>query len=234
MSSNKLKLKDAYYFPHYVGARDDRKIKRVRKDLGIEGYGIFFMTLEKLREESSLKYPMHDVDLLADDFGTSEAKLKTVICNYELFKIEKGENGEVFFSPRQMQYLEPFFEKKERARLAGIKSGEVRRKKQIEDIKRLSQTNSSEHLLNECSTNDEQLINKVIKKIEKDIAIFSNLEKQNLTAQAITKIDLDNLGLSQLSKEYLKNNKLSEVINFSIDNKEYLFQQLFKIHKGQK
>jgi hypothetical protein len=41
--------KDAYYFPHFYNARHDRKIKRLRKDLGIEGYGIFFMLLEVLR-----------------------------------------------------------------------------------------------------------------------------------------------------------------------------------------
>jgi len=29
--------KDAYYFPHFANARHDRKLRRVRKELGIEG-----------------------------------------------------------------------------------------------------------------------------------------------------------------------------------------------------
>ncbi len=226
MSVDKLKLKDAYYFPHYVGARDDRKIRRVRKDLGIEGYGIYFMTLEKLREESSLKYPMHDVDLLADDFGTSEAKLRTVICNYELFQIEKGENGEVFFSPRQIQYLEPFFEKKERARLAGIKSGEVRRKKQIEAINRLSLFDSTEHLLKKSSTNDEQLINKVIKKIKEDVKKLARLS--SLSSTEISKIDISKLKLSQSTLNYIKQNTLSVTVNNAFDHENYLLEEIIK------
>ena len=30
--------KDAFYFPHFSNARNDRKLRRVRKELGIEGY----------------------------------------------------------------------------------------------------------------------------------------------------------------------------------------------------
>ena len=98
--------KDAYYFPHFCNAKNDRKILRVRKELGIEGYGIFFMLLEILRDQTDFKYPIDDVDLLADDFGTSEQKVRTVICNYNLFKVDKKEK---FFSPKLILYLHPFF-----------------------------------------------------------------------------------------------------------------------------
>ena len=107
--------KDAYYFPHFCNARSDRKIKRLKKDLGIEGYGIYFMTLEVLREQTDFKYPMSDVDLLADEFGTSEAKLQAVINSYELFNVDLDNN---FFSPKLMLYLQPYIEKSERARVA--------------------------------------------------------------------------------------------------------------------
>ena len=39
-------MKEGYYFPHFQDARRDIKILRVRRDLGIEGYGIYFMILE--------------------------------------------------------------------------------------------------------------------------------------------------------------------------------------------
>ena len=87
--------KDAYYFPHFCNARHDRKLKRVQKELGIEGYGIYFMLLEVLREQDGFKYPLDDVDLLADEFGTSEQKVNIVICNYKLFDIDETKN---FFS----------------------------------------------------------------------------------------------------------------------------------------
>lgn len=107
--------KDAYYFPHFCNARHDRKITRLRKELGIEGYGIFFMLLEVLRDQTDLKYPMSDIDLLADEFGTSEQKLKAVICGYDLFNIDENEK---FFSAKLILYLQPYFERSEHARIA--------------------------------------------------------------------------------------------------------------------
>ena len=73
-------MKDAYYFPHFCTARNDRKVKRLRKELGVEGYGIFFMLLEVLREQTDFKFPTEDIDLLADEFNTSEQKNKN--CYY--------------------------------------------------------------------------------------------------------------------------------------------------------
>ena len=114
---NKHAQKDAYYFPHFSNARHDRKVKRVIKELGVEGYGIYFMLLEVLREQTTLCYPMSDIDLLADEFGTSEQKVRTVICNYCLFDVTKDE---MFFSPKQIEYLQPYFEKSQRARNAAL------------------------------------------------------------------------------------------------------------------
>ena len=105
------------YFPHFVGSRHDRKIKRVRKQLGLEGYGIFFMLLEVLREQSDLRYPIEDIDLLADEFDTSEQKIRVVICNYGLFEIDQNE---LFFSPKQIEYLQPYFAKSKRAKHAAL------------------------------------------------------------------------------------------------------------------
>ena len=145
-------MKQAYYFPHYIGARNDRKIKRVRKDLGTEGYALYFMTLEILREEENLKFPLNDIDILSDDFGTSDAKLKVLILNYDLFEIENTKNGEIFFSPKQIQYLEPYFRQREQRKLAGIASGKSRRKKAEQ--------------LNGRLTDVEQLTNKLSKKVK--------------------------------------------------------------------
>jgi hypothetical protein len=115
--------KDAYYFPHFSNARTDRRLKRVRKQLGIEGYGIYFMLLETLREQTGFKYPVEDIDLLADEFGTSEEKARAVVSNFGLFEIDENEE---FFSPKMLEYLEPYLENKERKRLGGIKGNLLR------------------------------------------------------------------------------------------------------------
>jgi hypothetical protein len=115
--------KDAYYFPHFSNARHDRKLKRVIKDLGIEGYGIYFMILEVLRDQQDFKYPMVDLDLLADEFGTSESKVLVVVNNYDLFTIDSDEK---FFSPKMLAYLEPYFRMREQRKLAGKASADKR------------------------------------------------------------------------------------------------------------
>lgn len=115
--------KEAFYFPHFCNARHDRKIRRLRKELGVEGYGIYFMLLETLREQQDLMYPLEDLDLLAEEFGVSEAKIRTTICNYQLFEVDLEQK---FFSPKMLVYLEPYFKMKEQRKLAGKASAEKR------------------------------------------------------------------------------------------------------------
>jgi len=115
--------KEAFYFPHFCNARHDRKIRRLRRELGVEGYGIYFMLLETLREQQDLMYPMDDLDLLSDEFGVSEAKIRTTICNYELFEVDEVQK---FFSPKMLVYLEPYFRMKEQRKMAGKASAEKR------------------------------------------------------------------------------------------------------------
>jgi hypothetical protein len=110
--------KDAFYFPHFANARHDRKLKRVQKELGLEGYAIYFQLLEILREQLDFKYPLSDIDLLADEMGTSEPKVKAVIGNYDLFTLDEEDN---FFSIKQLYYLQPYIEKTQRARIAANK-----------------------------------------------------------------------------------------------------------------
>lgn len=115
--------KEAFYFPHFCNARHDRKIRRLRKELGVEGYGIYFMLLETLREQQDLMYPLSDLDLLAEEFGVSEAKIQVTVNNYELFEIDQERK---FFSPKMLVYLEPYFRMKAQRKLAGQRSAEAR------------------------------------------------------------------------------------------------------------
>ena len=90
----------------------------MEKELGLESYAIYFKLLEILREQIDFKYPLADLDLLADEIGTSEQKIKVVISNYELFVFDEDNK---FFSIKQIYYLQPYIEKTERARLAAKK-----------------------------------------------------------------------------------------------------------------
>lgn len=116
--------KEGFYFPHFSNARHDRKIRRLRLELGIEGYGIYFMLLETLRDQHDLSYPLEDLDLLADEFGTSEQKVRVVVCNYNLFDVDEEQK---FFSPKLLLYLEPYFRSKQQRIEAG-KASALKRK----------------------------------------------------------------------------------------------------------
>ena len=155
------------HFPHSLNARNDRKIKKGRLQLGIEFVGIYWMTLEVLAGEKDFKYPLDDIDILADDFGTSIQKVKLVIYEYDLFNIDPEGR---FFSPAQIKALKPYLDKVEHYRLMGKKSGLARKKKmqeQILELEKFSQNDSSELGSNTGSTYAEQLTNTTNKLINK-------------------------------------------------------------------
>jgi len=141
--------KEAFYFPHFCNARHDRKIRRLRKDLGVEGYGIYFMLLETLREQQDFMYPLQDLDLLAEEFGVTEAKIKVTVCNYELFEIDEEEK---FFSPKMLIYLEPYFRMKEQRKLAGKASADKRNLNDRSTTVQQSKVNESK--VNESKINE--------------------------------------------------------------------------------
>lgn len=104
-----------YYFPHYIGARNDNKILKLRRVLGLEGYAIYFMLLEVLREQNDFKYPIHGISELEFEFRVSKEKISTVVFDYELFTVDKQKR---FFSPKLIEYLQPYLDKVERAKAA--------------------------------------------------------------------------------------------------------------------
>ena len=145
--------KEAFYFPHFCNARHDRKIRRLRKELGTEGYGIYFMLLETLREQQDLMYPLEDLDLLAEEFNVSEAKVRVAICNYGLFEIDEEQK---FFSPKMLIYLEPYFKMKEQRKIAGQKSAEKRKLLEIPTTvqRPFNDRSTNERKVNESKVNE--------------------------------------------------------------------------------
>ena len=109
--------KDAYYFPHFSNARNDAKLVKLRRVMGIEGYGIYFLLLEILREQTNFRLPINTLEDLAYEWHTSKEKLIAVVTNFDLFEII----DETFISTKLIMYLQPYIEKSERARIAANK-----------------------------------------------------------------------------------------------------------------
>ena len=98
--------KDAYYFPHDSNAKDDPKCVLLIEQLGMEGYGIYWMLIETLREQPDYTYPVANIPALGRRYNTTAEKVKTVVCNYSLFTVK---DDKIFFSDslnRRMLVLE--------------------------------------------------------------------------------------------------------------------------------
>lgn len=219
--------KEGFYFPHFCNARHDRKIKRLRKELGVEGYGIYFMLLETLRDQHDLRYPLEDIDLLAEEFNVSEQKVRVTICNYQLFEIDDDQK---FFSPKMLLYLEPYYRMKEQRREAGLKSAAKRK---------LNESSTTvQHPFNDRSTKErkekESKVNKIKEKENKEESFWAS-------ALSVSRFDLFNRwikhkkekkstytpsGIQQLIKDWEEktDQELEQAINHSISNN---YQGLF-------
>lgn len=204
--------KDAYYFPHFCNARHDRKIKRLRKELGLEGYGIYFMLLETLREQQDLMFPMDDIDLLAEEFGTSEQKIRVTICNYELFELDQDQK---FFSPKMLVYLEPYFKMREQRKLAGKASAD---KRMLNDRSTTVQQSKGKE------SKEEEIKGKENKEIFR-LTYSSNPLRNDLFEKWIKykkekKSTYTPSGINQLLKDWedIPTEDLAKAINFSISN----------------
>ena len=95
--------KDAYYFSHDANSQDDPKCMVLIDQLGMEGYGIFWALIEKLRNEKKYTLPLIVCSSFAKRWGTSKEKVEAVISKYDLFIIE---NNEFFYSERLKSSME--------------------------------------------------------------------------------------------------------------------------------
>jgi hypothetical protein len=87
--------KDAYYFPHDSNAKDDPKCIMLIEELGLEGYGIFWVLIETLRDQPQYKAPMSMLPALGRRYNSSGEKFRAVVTRYGLFSID---NDEFFYS----------------------------------------------------------------------------------------------------------------------------------------
>ena len=86
--------KYTYWFVHNSNARDNIKCVLLIDQLGLEGYGIYWMLLEILREQPDFSYPLAFVSAIARKYNTTKDKVMAVISDYGLFEIREGK----FFS----------------------------------------------------------------------------------------------------------------------------------------
>ena len=117
-------MKDAYYFSHDANAKDDPKCVILIDELGLEGYGIYWMLIETLRAEPEYKAPLRMLKGLARKYNTSDEKVLTVISKYDLFS-----RDEVYFwSESLLRRMSIYDDRRRKLQEAGRKGGQARLK----------------------------------------------------------------------------------------------------------
>jgi hypothetical protein len=110
-------MKTGSYFPHFENARNDNKILKIRRKLGLDGYAVYFMILEVLRAQSDFKLSLFDIEELEFDFRTDKQIIISIIHDFDLFIVENG----FFYSKNLIENLKGYLEKSDRARNAALK-----------------------------------------------------------------------------------------------------------------
>lgn len=146
---------EAYYFSHDADAMNDPKCMLLISQLGMEGYGAFWGLVELLRVQPEYKMSIQLVPAIAARFQMSEAKLKTVISAFGLFQVT---DDYFFYSQSLRDRMQVMLDKKLQQKLAGIKSGEVRRMKAL--------SSGNQEITNDLRTTFERPLNNEMKRNE--------------------------------------------------------------------
>jgi len=102
--------KSSKWFPHDSDALDDPKIILLTLQLGMEGYGLYWMLIEYLIKQPGYSLPIALIEALSRRFQVSKEKLETIVMKYDLFELYDN----YFFSPslsRRMQDYDKISEK---------------------------------------------------------------------------------------------------------------------------
>jgi hypothetical protein len=108
--------KDSRWFPHDANALDDPKIMLLVMQLGMEGYGLYWMLIEHLMKQPGYMLPTSMIEPLSRRFQVSKEKLETIVMKYGLFE----EFEEYFLSPSLQRRMDVYDKKRDAARNSAL------------------------------------------------------------------------------------------------------------------
>lgn len=111
------------YFSHDSNARNDAKLINLRMKHGAAGYGVYFMILERMREEAN-HMSARDYNMIAYDLRVDAALVKAVVEDFGLFVFAQG--GKYFYSESFNTRMQAMEAATARRRAAGKKAMESR------------------------------------------------------------------------------------------------------------
>lgn len=138
MAKNKT---NTHYFPHPADLRNSLGMKRIMRDYpDCIGYGVTIFLLEHLRCQPNYRYPLKDLDLVADECKTNIEILQSIIEKHtNVFTISDVQGEQVISSSLLDKWMIPYDERVENNKKAGKKSAENRKIKKQKQLQQMQQ-----------------------------------------------------------------------------------------------
>ena len=191
-------MKKTNYFSHDSNARNDDKILAIRMKFGAEGYGIYFMLLERLREDS--KYmSIRDYNMIAFDFRTSVDKIKSIVEDFGLFIFTEDEK--YFYSENFNERMSVKDEKTEKRSIAGRKGMAIRyAKKQQNDNNVITKL---DNLDNNVITNEEKNLTSKVKesKVKESKEKVTHIKKSEIFFENFDEVEVEEIPTLETQEE---------------------------------
>lgn len=117
-------VKETYYFSHDSNAITDTKILNMRSDYGLEGYGLYWVILEMMRNEKSYMLALNKntyraVKTLSNTSIDVEKYIDDCINDYQLFIAENDKFYSKSFLERMLEYETKRLKNKQNGQLGG-------------------------------------------------------------------------------------------------------------------
>lgn len=205
------------YFSHLQNARNTPEILKIRMKYGAEGYGIYFMILERLREDKEYM-SVTDYNVIAFDLRVDASKVKAIVEDFGLFVFT--EDGKYFYSKTLNENMDIKDEIKRKKSEAG-KKGAAKRwgNKNVTDAiakdstaiaqpsKNIARKEKESKVKERVSNNTISLLNKMLKiKVDSKFLskINSNINVNKLIEElSKSKWVCDNFDLNTASNSFL-------------------------------
>lgn len=92
-------------FPHDSNARNDERIVRLRMTHGAAGYGVYFMLLERMRDNDTHGFTLEaNYSAIAFDLNVPADLVRAVVCDFDLFRL--SDDGRTFYSPSFLERMQ--------------------------------------------------------------------------------------------------------------------------------
>lgn len=184
-------MKDTFYFSHDYNAREDAKIQNMLSKMGWEGYGLYWVLIEKLAEANG-KLMIDDLAGISFACRVDINKLVLLVSDFLLFE----KDTKYFWSNRLLEHL------KHREKLSNIRSksgkkgGQANAKQMLSKCQAIEKQNEAkERKVKESKSISKDIeqsygredINNLLKEFETIMGFKSSSSKDRIFANHLIK-----------------------------------------------